>query len=718
MKRSLLVLTSSAALAACASNGSKATGSSGGSGPPTDGPLAAGTIVDAGLYTLTVLGQAMGGNCDPHAEQPSTFVDATEDWGLAGVAMDNVDTVDLDHDGYPDLIVFSGNADQREVIPSFWDGGFHNLRDGGFLWDVGVLMNRPKADGGRMFVDETAQSGLFQTRDSSTTEYRMAQLAAVADVNNDGNPDILSGVARDASNKDTTASFVKDTNEVMLNDGRGHFSFATASDPGANTESTLNQVIFTDIDNDGKVDLFFTYWYANPADNSRAVGNQPQLYKGNGDGTFSTITLPAGLGLADSGSLSTVLKGTNARPAFGAMACDLNGDGFPELLVSAYGGESNMLYVNDGTGGFQRFIQDGGFDGDTDTDYRDNQYYLCYCTVHRSSSYCAGAASPEVGCPTPADSDWSPGFSDAPALANGNNFSAACRDMNGDGRIDVFQGTIRHWWAGQSTDPSTLLINRSAANGGIELDRIPGTADGVVYPHIDPQGWNEGIQQTALVDMNNDGLPDILNGGSDYSYQYGHLFIQQSDGTYQDLAQQWGLNFPCMDGLAVADFDRDGDLDVIGRGSLFRNCAQSGGGWPGLPAGCSGASCTIDPGFAGYTVPEVHIFTNNAGQHSHWLEIRLRGNGITTNTMGIGARVTVTANGTTQMQELQEGHGIGSEMDDPTTLFFGLGACAGVDSVSVTWPNQARTVDTWANVPADDYLELRQADPNVYGVNL
>ena len=170
MKRSLLVLTSSAALAACSSNAGKTMGSSGGSGAPTDGPLAAGTIVDAGLYTLTVLGQAMGGSCDPHAEQPSTFVDATDDWGLTGVAMDNVDTVDLDHDGYPDLIVFSGNADQREVIPSFWDGGFHNLPDGGFLWDVGVLMNRPKSDGGRMFVDETAQSGLFQTRDSSTTE--------------------------------------------------------------------------------------------------------------------------------------------------------------------------------------------------------------------------------------------------------------------------------------------------------------------------------------------------------------------------------------------------------------------------------------------------------------------------------------------------------------------------------------------------------------------
>ncbi len=77
----------------------------------------------------------------------------------------------------------------------------------------------------------------------------------------------------------------------------------------------------------------------------------------------------------------------------------------------------------------------------------------------------------------------------------------------------------------------------------------------------------------------------------------------------------------------------------------------------------------------------------------------------------------MTVNGTTQMQELQEGHGIGSEMDDPTTPLFGLGACEAVDSVAVTWPNQARTIDNWASVPADQYLELRQGDPNVYGIN-
>ena len=198
--------------------------------------------------------------------------------------------MDLDHDGYPDLIVFSGNQDQREAIPTFWDGGFHNLPDGGFNWDVGVLMNRPNPAGGRIFVDETAQSGLFQVRGGSTTEYRMTQLAAVADVNNDGNLDVFCGVDLDPNNADFDAGFAQDPNEILLNDGLGHFTLAPRSDLATMMEPENSQAVFTDVDNDGKVDLFLTYWYNNPA--ATYFGSQAQLFKGNGDGTFRSITGP------------------------------------------------------------------------------------------------------------------------------------------------------------------------------------------------------------------------------------------------------------------------------------------------------------------------------------------------------------------------------------------------------------------------------------------
>jgi hypothetical protein len=206
--------------------------------------------------------------------------------------------------------------------------------------------------------------------------------------------------------------------------------------------------------------------------------------------------------------------------------------------------------------------------------------------------------------------------------------------------------------------------------------------------------------------MNNDGRPDILLGGSDYAYQWGHLFIQQADGTYKDIAKEWGLAFPCMDGLSVADFDRDGDLDVVVRGSQFRDCAT---GWAALPG--------QDPGFSGWKSPEMHLFTNNASEHAKWVELRLLSDG-SSNKTGIGAEVTITTNGVKQTQQVLGAHGIGSESDDPGVLFFGLGNCNGVDSIEVKWPNQAKSVEVWKNVPSNHLIELHQSDPLLYSVNL
>ncbi len=657
------------------------------------------TTIDAGAYTLTVLQPTPAGSCNAHAEQPSHFTDNTAAWGLSGVAMGGYYAADLDRDGYPDIVALSGNA-TRETVP---ENGT-NLPDGGFERDVAVFMNRPNGSGGRAFVDATQESGLFQTRDGSTTQYRVTQIAALADVNGDGALDAFVTVM------DTTSA---DKPEIMLNDGHGHFSLAPQSDPSTTLEPQGYQAVFTDVDNDGVLDLLLTYWYKPNTE----IGSQAQLFHGNGDGTFTSITKGAGLTTDSTGSTSSILAGTNSRPSFGATACDLNGDGYPELLISSYGGESNMLYVNDGAGNFKRFVQTGGFDGDTNVDYHDNQYFLCYCSGATSDPDCANAAKPMIACNLACNVPGAPAnpqlpacwdnVQGSPAMLNGNNFSAACRDMNGDGITDVFQSTIRHWWAGNSTDISQLLLNRGT-NGAIDLQRVDPTSSGITFPHIDPQGWNEGIQQIALVDMDNDGRPDVLAGGSDYAYQYGHLFAQQSDGTFQDVAQQWGMTFPCMDGLAVADYDRDGDLDVIVRGSLYRNCAAPG--WPAL----SGK----DPGFPGYTTNEIHIFTNDASDHSKWLELRLLASDGATNALGIGASVTVTANGVSQTQQVIGQHGIGSESDDPGVLFFGLGDCAGVDKIEVKWPNQAHTVDTWTNVPAGHLVELHQGDTTIYGVNL
>jgi hypothetical protein len=742
-----------------------------------------GSTIDAGAYTLTVLCPADAGTaaCDAHAQIDGgpAFSETTAAWGIAGLSFGNLFSVDLDGDGYPDLVGCGGG--QREIIPTVdADGGIHNLPDGGFLQLVTVLMNRPNPGGGRMFVDETAQSGLFQVRGGSTTQYREAEIMAFADLNNDGAIDAFSGIAFGAANYPPLPSTLPmDQNEILLNDGHGHFNLASPSAPSQVVQPGLNQSIFTDVDNDGNLDLFLTYWTPTEDGDEAFVGSQAQLLKGAGDGTF-TLATPSGMMTNDkdvsitspgiAATFANIKAGTDPRPSFGAVACDLNGDGYPELLISSYGGQSNMLYVNDGTGNYTRQLGgDGGFDGDSDFDYHDNWYYECYCVdpLYKNTAYCAGAGLPPICCQGTCSNDpsttctwdpadcggacpgegtcqgiaagieamggWDPTFSDQPAVLNGNNFGATCRDLNGDGVPDIWEGTIRHEWAGQSTDESALLLNttpQSSQGGPISWNRLDAGAIGIVLPHWDfpdhPQGWNEGIEQNDVADMDNDGYPDIIAPASDYAYQYLHIYKQLPGFQFQDMAFAWGLQVPCMSLDAVADLDRSGSLDLIENEAGYNQCGICGpgqspssetcGGWPATPTASNfdGGAPAFNGGWANNA---VHVFSGNAGQSSNWLAVRLRA-ASGTNAMGLGARVTVTANGVLQMQDMLGGKVIASRSDDPGVLFFGLGACGAVDTITVRWPNKSLNVDTWKNVPSNKLIELHAGDATIYSVNL
>ncbi|MBL8909767.1 MAG: CRTAC1 family protein [Archangium sp.] len=617
--------------------------------------------------------------CDTSTNENGTrFTDSTESWNLGAAGMNlignRLSVADLDSDGYPDLIVHavSSNASQLKDLP---DGGKR------LVWQ---LMNRPSPDGKRWFVDETREGGFFEVAGAgSTTRYRSAQLAVFGDVDNDGDLDAYSGTYVDPTRTDTDPG---DRSQILINDGTGHFTLApaTATTPRRDEFMPTSGATFTDVDRDGRLDVFVGHWYE--AYGASYLGVQARLFKGAGTGEFFENTSSANL-LTDGTGFDT---GTNHRPAYGVTSCDLDDDGAPELMVSAYGRQPNLLYRNDGRGRFADQSAASTFAGDANQDFRDNEFFKCWCSMHLTDARCSGVTSPLLVCPNPADSAFGMGTDDQPWRNNGNTFTTWCGDLDGDGRNDLYNAEIHHWWAGGSSDSSELLKGAST-NGEVRFTRPGNSSTGLGLPRVG-LSWNEGGLMAAGGDLDLDGRMDLIVAASDYPDQFGQIFRQKSDGTFADQGLAWNLRHECMSGLAVADFDRDGDLDVLAGASTARDCARR------------------------WSKNEVHLYENQA-QSKKWLLVHLEGNGTTTNRSAIGAKVTVTAGGKTYVRELTGGYGHFGMQND-LVLHFGLAGCDGVERVTVRWPDATGTTQTWERLPSNTFLKLKQGSEQPYVVRL
>lgn len=629
---------------------------------------------DAGPGTADVAdGPDAAPDAGPKACAPATpwtdqvaFTDRTAEVGLEAVDGIRLSTADLDGDGYPDLVVRGHALGARD---SFAPGGERHT----FL-----LMNRPSPDGGRRFEDTTEASGLLAVPGGGNG--RTAHIVVFGDVDNDGDLDAFSGVSL---NPDPSKPDNGDRTEVLLNAGDGTFTLAPGGDVRhPDKRYAAGGATFVDADRDGRLDLFVGYG------NGAVEPDLDRLYVGDGAGSFKDVTKLVGLETDHWTTYDVLNAGHASRNTWGATACDVDDDGWPDLLTQSYGRFWNGLWRGGFEAGTPLFTDrsvESGYGMDHRTDWTTNLNAQCYCQLEPAAEGCDQAPPPPsfFPCVSTDKLRWSHATDRMPFRLGGNTFSTVCADLDDDGDLDLVNFEIVHWDVGDTSDPMEILVN----DGTGTFTRPGNDATGLTRSW-DGLDWNAGDMTGAVFDFDNDGRKDLYVGSSDYPYTRGFLFHQGDDGRFTEVPPVLGIDHARSHGVAVADFDRDGDLDVVlGHGT---------------------ARCSGDP--TCYPTAEVHYFRNEVGAGAHWLQVRLEG-GPGSNRAAIGARVKVTAGGRTQMQEIGGGYGHYGMQND-VVLHFGLGDACEAD-VEIRWPDAALAHETWTTVAADQRVLLRQGDPEV-----
>ncbi len=264
----------------------------------------------------------------------------------------------------------------------------------------------------------------------------------------------------------------------------------------------------------------------------------------------------------------------------------------------------------------------------------------------------------------------------------GHTIGSAWGDLNNDGNMDLWVSNLVHKYVGGSDirgyicDDSNLYLN----NGGphYTFQNIRETS-GIPKKPVGPQGVYQGDELwsgVAIGDFDNDGDQDVwVPQIYDLNYAYSFLFRNNNDNTFTDVAQSQGLRVYNNYGSAWCDFNNDGFLDLV----------------------TGGKSPFIAEGSGSY---EIHLFKNN-GNVNNWFKLRLTG--FLSNNKGIGTKVILTTNQGTQYRQLDGGMGSHSQQNG-LVLHFGLGSATSIQKLTIEWPNGRANIHY--NLPINMELEL------------
>lgn len=412
-------------------------------------------------------------NYGPTVKEATAFIDKTEDYGLSGLYAVTFNAVDLNFDGFTDLI----------ILPTYYS------RPKFYIWNP-----------------ELNKFELWK-HDPLPVDFKASYLL-VYDFNKDRIPDLVSGVL----NQRTEVSQIPVKFYYgKMRDGKLQF----IEDPEAiklPVEPT-SSISVIDYDLDGWPDLFISNWFENK--NSQYLPVADRLLRNN-RGKFEDVTASVLRGEAD--KTSDHIYPPNAKPTYGSSTCDIDQNGWPDILTVSSSGHKNKLWMNlkEPQSG-ERYFEDVG-------------------PVSNYASDPDGSLIPTGG---------------------GRSFFSACTDYNDDGIMDIFLGELSHAYDNESVDRSSVLTGSRETYPPYFL-RTEYVSDAT------SESWNQGDRRAVWFDYNLDGRPDILVDNSGFPpYSRLVLFEQDETRAFVNVAAQSGIDIVNPSGTIVLDVNKDGLPDIL-----------------------------------------------------------------------------------------------------------------------------------------------------------
>lgn len=377
---------------------------------------------------------------------------STGTYASGGYVPDGLAVADVNGDGNPDLVVANSCA-----------GGSGGTCAGNGA--IGILLGNG--------------DGTFQSPQVLQTAAYYAGSAAVADLNGDGNPDIV--VTDECASTDECEGVVA----VFLGSGGGNFLPPQYCLTGGYVAAS---VTVADVDGDGKPDVVIANRGVNISDDSGLVS----VLRGNGDGTLQDAqTYNSGGIFADR-----------------VAVADVNKDGHPDVVV------------------------------------------LNQCTTNTG---CNDASDSSVGI----------------LLGNGNGTFQAAQVYDSGGILPVAM-TIAD--VNGDSYPDLIVANRyqaggdSFANGSVAV--LMGTGDGAFHTAHTYNSMGNSAQSVAVADVNRDGKPDVLVSnftlnGIDWSSDSVAVMLGRGDGSFQAAPTYSPSRVLQSNSAAMADLNGDGKTDLV-----------------------------------------------------------------------------------------------------------------------------------------------------------